>query len=72
MQHEEFAERVAGRLESVAVALEEEERRIGRGSVSARANEMRVAAHMIRDASEVVTRAEERRSAHGVTVGASS
>ena len=63
MRHEEFAERVAGRLESVAAALEEEEHRIGRGSVSARANEMRVAAHMIRDASEVVTRAEDRRSA---------
>jgi len=63
MRHEEFAERVAGRLEAVAAALDEEERRIGHNQVSTRANEMRVAAHMIRDASESVTRAEERRSA---------
>ena len=71
MRHEEFAERLAGRLESVAAALEEEERRIGRGSVSARANEMRVAAHMVRDASEVVTRAEERQAAQRLPVGVS-
>ena len=72
MQHEEFAERLAGRLESVAAALKEEERRIGHGSVSARANEMRVAAHMVRDASEVVTRAEERQQvAHRPPVGVS-
>lgn len=63
MQHEEFAERAAGRLEAVAAALDEEERRIGHNHVSTRANEMRVAAHMIRDAAESVTRAEERRSA---------
>ncbi len=63
MRHEEFAERMAGRLEAVAAALDEEERRIGRNLVSARANEMRVAARMVRDASEAVTREEERRSA---------
>jgi hypothetical protein len=63
MRHEEFAERMAGRLKAVAAALDEEERRIGRNHVSARANEMRVAAHMVRDASDAVTRAEERRSA---------
>ena len=63
MRHEESAERIAGRLEAVAAALDEEERRIGRNPVSARANEMRVAAHMVRDASEAVTRTEERRSA---------
>jgi len=51
MRHEEFAERVAGR---VAAALDEEERRIGRNPV---------AAHMLRDASEAVARAVERRSA---------
>ena len=62
MRHEGFAERMAGRLNAVAAALEEE-RRIGRNPVSARANEMRVAAHMLRDASEAVTRAEEHRSA---------
>lgn len=42
MRHEEFAERMAGRLEAVAAALDEEERRIGRNPVSARANEMRL------------------------------
>jgi hypothetical protein len=63
MRHEESAERMAGRLGVVAAALDEEERRIGRNPVSARANEMRVAAHMLRDASEAVTRAEEHRSA---------
>ena len=36
MRHEEFAERLAGRLEAVAAALDEEERRIGRNPVSAR------------------------------------
>lgn len=69
MQHEEFAERLAGRLESVAAALEVEERGIGRGP--ARANEMRVAAHMIRDASELVSRAEEREAAGRAPVGVS-
>ncbi len=62
MRHEQFAERMAERLEAVAAALDEEERRIGRNPVSVRANEMRVAAHMVRGASEAVTRAEERQS----------
>lgn len=59
MRHDEFARRAAGRLESAAAAVDEEERRIGHGSVSSRANEMRVAAHMIRDMSEAVSRSEE-------------
>ena len=63
MRHEEFAERMAGCLDDVAAALDEEERRIGRNCVTARANEMRGAEHMLRDASEAVTRAEDRRSA---------
>ena len=63
MRHEEFAERMAGRLEDVAAALDEEERRIGRNPVAARANEMRVAARVLQDASEMVTWEKERRSA---------
>lgn len=59
MQHEKFAERVVGRLTSVAEALEEEERRAGNGPASERANEIRVAAHMVRDLADVVTLAEE-------------
>ena len=58
MQHEEFAERTAERLEAVADAIEEEDRRIGCDIVSTRANEMRVAARMVRDMAEVVRRAE--------------
>jgi hypothetical protein len=56
VQHEEFAKRAAERLEAIAKAIEDEERRIGRGEVSARANEMRVAARVVRGASETVTR----------------
>ena len=59
MQHEEFAERTAEHLEAVADAIEEEDRRIiGCDIVSTRANEMRVAARMVRDMAEVVRRAE--------------
>ena len=36
MQHEDFAKRAAERLEAIAKAIEDEERRIGRGEVSAR------------------------------------
>lgn len=59
MRHDEFADRAASRLEFAAAAMDEEERGIGHASVSARANEMRVAARMIRDMSEAVSRAEE-------------
>lgn len=58
MRHDEFAARAADRLESTAAAIDEEERRIGRVTVSSRANEMRVAARMIRDMSDSVSRAE--------------
>jgi hypothetical protein len=49
MHHEEFAERAAERLELVADALKDEQWRIGRGTVSIRANEMSVVARMVRD-----------------------
>jgi hypothetical protein len=37
VQHEEFAKRAAERLEAIAKAIEDEERPIRRGEVSARA-----------------------------------
>jgi hypothetical protein len=45
MRHKEFAERMAGRLEAVAAALDEEERRIGRNPVSARQRDAGRRAH---------------------------
>lgn len=59
MQHEEFAERVTERLEAVADAVEGRDRGLGHGAVSVRANEIRVAARMVRDAALTVTRAED-------------
>jgi hypothetical protein len=58
MRHDEFAERVARCLEEMAAPLEEEER----GITAVRANELRVAAHVVRDLSAVVSREEERGS----------
>ncbi len=62
MRHGEFAERAARCLEEMAAPLEEEDRRAGRGMTAMRANELRVAAHVVRDLSEAVSRQEERRS----------
>ena len=56
MQHEEFAKRAAERLEAIAKAIEDE----SGAAKSRRANEMRVAARAVRDASETVTRRENR------------
>ena len=59
MDHERFAERAARRLELVADRLEEERRQYGAdGDVLARAKELRVAAHLVRAESEVVSRSE--------------
>lgn len=54
MEHERFAERAARRLEMVADRLDGAE---GDG-VMARAGELRVAAHLVRAESEVVSRSE--------------
>ena len=57
MQREEFAERAARRLESVAARLEKESKTRGvDGNTLARAQELRVAAFMVRDEAEVVAR----------------
>lgn len=59
MRHEEFAERAAKRLEAVADRLEEEGRKLGiHGAVSARAGELRLAALLVREEADAVTRAE--------------
>ena len=55
MLHEEFAERVAERLEARAGTLENEERLVGRGATVVRARELRVAAEMVREEAVTVT-----------------
>ncbi len=64
MRHDKFAERAARSLEKIAAPLEEEDRRVGRGVTAVRANELRVAARVVRDLSEAVSR-EERSSSVG-------
>ena len=59
MDHERFAERAVRRLEMVADRLEEECRQYGAdGDVLPRAKELRVAAHLVRAESELVSRSE--------------
>ncbi len=58
MQHEKFAKRAAERLEAEADRLEEKSQWMNLDVTVARANELRVAAHMVRDMAKVVTRAE--------------
>ncbi len=62
MRHDEFADRAARCLEKIAAPLEEGDRRVGRGVTAVRANELRVAARVVRDLSEAVSRKEERGS----------
>lgn len=67
MKHEEFAERAGRRLETVADRLEGEGRRLGIDSAAskttARAQELRVAALLVREEATAVNRAEEELSA---------
>jgi acyl-CoA reductase-like NAD-dependent aldehyde dehydrogenase len=58
MQHEEFAKRAAERLEAEADRLEEKSQWMKHDVTAARANELRVAAHMVRDLAKAVRRAE--------------
>lgn len=58
MQHEKFAKRAAERLEAEADRLEEKSQWMKHDITAARANELRVAAHMVRDMAKAVTRAE--------------
>ena len=60
MDHERFAERAVRRLEMVADRLEDEHRKYrADGDVLARARELRVAAHLVRAESKVVSRSED-------------
>lgn len=59
MRHERFAERTARHLEAMADELQEKGRRLEiDGRISARANEMRVAALVVRDVSAAVSQEE--------------
>ncbi len=58
MQHKKFAKRIAERIEAEADRLEEKSQWMKLDVTAARANELRVAAHMVRDMVKAVTRAE--------------
>ena len=55
MLHEEFAERVAGRLEARADGVESEGWLAGRGVTAVRVRELRAAAEMAREEAATVT-----------------
>ncbi len=55
MLHEEFAERIAERLEARADTVEDEERLAGRGATAVRVRELRVAAEIAREEAATVT-----------------
>ena len=55
MLHEEFAERVAERLEARADTVENEGRLAGGGVTAVRARELRVAAEMAREEAATMT-----------------
>ena len=65
MRHDEFAGLAVRYLERIATPLEEEDRRVEGDVTAARANELRVAAHVVRDLSEAVRREEQRCSPAG-------
>jgi pantoate kinase len=58
MMHEEFAERVAERLEASAAELEHESWPAGHGAATSRATGLRTAAAIAREEAAVVTEEE--------------
>jgi hypothetical protein len=64
MKHEAFAERAGRRLEAVADRLEDDTRSLGMdgeaSKTTARAQELRVAARLVREEAAAVVREEER------------
>ena len=72
MRHDEFAERAGRCLEKMAAPLEEEDRRVGRGITAVRANELRVAAHVVRDLSAAVSREARGSSVRRLSLGVPS
>jgi hypothetical protein len=67
VKHEEFAERAGRRLEAVADRLEGEGRKLGidgeASKITARAQELRVAALLVREEATIVNMTEEQLSA---------
>jgi hypothetical protein len=72
MRHDEFAELAVRCLEKMAAPLEKEDARAVRGATAVRANELRVAARVVRDLSEVASREERRSSVERLPVEVSS
>jgi hypothetical protein len=65
MRHDEFAELAVRCLEKIAAPLEKEGGGAVRSATAVRANELRVAARVVRDLSEAASREEERGSSVG-------
>ncbi len=59
MRHEDFAEQAARKLEDIAEAINEDEQPVGGSITAMRANELRVAARVVRDLSQVATHKEK-------------
>ena len=55
MRHQDFAEQAARKLEDIAEGINEDELPVGGGITAMRANELRVAARVVRDLSQVAT-----------------
>ena len=62
MRHQDFAEQAARKLEDIAEAINEDEGPVGGGITAMRANELRVAARVVRDLSQVATQEEKEKS----------
>jgi len=62
MRQEQFAEQVSNTLDETAASFKEDDPRIGCGITSMRANELRVAALVVRDLSDAVSRREKHAS----------
>ncbi len=62
MRHQDFAEQAARKLEDIAEAIKKDELPVGGGITAMRANELRVAARVVRDLSRAATQKEEDKS----------
>ena len=64
MRHDRFAEQAARKLEDIAKEIDGDEQPLGGGITAMRANELRVAACVVRDLSRVATGEEEEGDKH--------
>ena len=62
MRHQDFAEQAARKLEDIAEGINEDELPVDGGITAMRANELRVAARVVRDLSQVATQKENEKS----------